>query len=100
MISKSLFAAFFGVVLYPLGVLEAAPRQAMRNHVPLAVRDSGRVGALARTARMDLAVGLPLRNSEEFDHLVEEVADPQSANYRHYLTVSEFTEQFGPSQED
>jgi subtilase family serine protease len=95
MFSKALVNAIFAV-----GFLQAAPRQALQNHVPQAVRESRRVGSLAQTARLDLAIGLPLRNANEFDRFIEQVSNPQSPNYRHYLSSQEFTEQFGPSQED
>lgn len=95
MFSKSVVIAIFAV-----GVLQAAPRQVLHNHIPQAVRESRRVGSLAQTARMDLAIGLPLRNAAELDRFIQQVSDPQSPSYRQYLTSKEFTEKFGPSQED
>src|SRR5580704_17558211 len=83
-----------------MGSLEAAPTQTLLNHVPRAVSASRQLGPVAATSSLNLAIGLPLRNREELDSLVEQIADPQSANYRHYLSSSEFTERFGPSQED
>jgi subtilase family serine protease len=83
-----------------IGSLEAAPAQTLLNHVPHAVSASRELGPVAATSTLNLAIGLPLRNREELDSLVEQIADPQSANYRHYLSSSEFTERFGPSQED
>ena len=32
--------------------------------------------------------------------MIEEIYDPASPNYRHYLTPEQFTEQFGPTEED
>ncbi len=58
------------------------------------------MGSLAPGARLDLAIGLPLRNADELDRFIQQVSDPQSPNYRHYLSVEEFTGSFGPSQED
>ena len=52
------------------------------------------------STRLNLAVGLPLRNAEALDRLLERIADPESADYRHYLTPEQFTEQFGPSEAD
>jgi kumamolisin len=34
------------------------------------------------------------------DSFLKEVYDPASPSYRHFLTVAEFTERFGPTQED
>ena len=88
------------VTILAVGFLQAAPRQPLHNHVPQAVRESRRVGSLAQTARMDLAIGLPLRNADELDRFIQQVSDPKSPNYRHYLSSEAFTENFGPSQED
>lgn len=95
MFSRTVFAAIFAV-----GFLQAAPRQVLHNHVPQAVKESRRMGSLAQTARLDLAIGLPLRNADELDRFIQQVSDPQSPNYRHYLSSEAFTEKFGPSQED
>src|SRR5271154_89819 len=83
-----------------IGSLEAAPTQILLNHVPHAVGAARQLGPVAATSNLNLAIGLPLRNREVLDALVEQIADPQSANYKHYLSSSEFTERFGPSQED
>jgi hypothetical protein len=78
----------------------AAPRQVLANHVPAAVRESRPIGPISRGARLDLAIGLPLRNSAELERFIEQVTDPASPNYRQYLDSAGFTERFGPTQED
>src|ERR1017187_5412043 len=42
----------------------------------------------------------PLRDQAGLDKFLRELGDPLSPSYRHFLTVSEFTTQFGPSEED
>ena len=49
---------------------------------------------------MNLAIGLPLRNTEALTNLLEQVYDPASPNYHHYLTPEQFTQQFGPTEQD
>ncbi|HLX94376.1 MAG TPA: protease pro-enzyme activation domain-containing protein, partial [Verrucomicrobiae bacterium] len=49
---------------------------------------------------MDLAIGLPLRNKDALNSLLQQLYDPSSPNYRHYLTPDQFTEQFGPTEQD
>ncbi len=49
---------------------------------------------------MDLAISLPLRNQEQLDSLLQQLYDPASPRYRHFLTVQQFTEQFGPTAGD
>src|SRR3984957_19310092 len=83
-----------------MGSLEAAPTQTLLNHVPRAVSASRQLGPVAAISTLNLAIGLPLRNREELDSLVEQIADPQSANYRQYLSASEFAERFGPTAAD
>ena len=49
---------------------------------------------------MNLAIGLPLRNQQELDTLLQQLYDPASPNYRRYLTPEQFTERFGPTETD
>jgi kumamolisin len=51
-----------------------------------------------QTLRLDIV--LPLRDQAGLDRFLQEVADPSSPSYRHFLSVSEFTARFGPSEED
>jgi subtilase family serine protease len=47
-----------------------------------------------------LVLVLPLRNLAGLDRFLTEVYDPSSPQYRHFLTVEEFTAKFGPRQAD
>jgi subtilase family serine protease len=58
------------------------------------------IGRLPATQSMRLDIVLPLRNQADLDNLLQELYDPSSPSYRHFLTVPEFTKRFGPSQED
>jgi kumamolisin len=58
------------------------------------------VGHLPATQSMRLVLVLPHRNQAGLDNFLKELYDPYSASYRKFLTVEEFTERFGPSQED
>jgi subtilase family serine protease len=58
------------------------------------------VGHLPATQTMRLVLVLPLRNHAEFENLLQELYDPSSLSYRHFLTVDEFTSRFGPTPED
>jgi subtilase family serine protease len=49
---------------------------------------------------MHIIVALPLRNTASLDALLREIYDNQSPHYRHYLSVEEFTDGFGPTAED
>ncbi len=57
-------------------------------------------GLLPSDQIMNLDVVLPLRDQAGLDSFVKELYDPASPSYRHFLTVPEFTERFGPTQAD
>jgi len=80
----------------------AAERQALRGHVPEAIARLGLqpTGRLPATNRLNLAIGLPLRNTNVLSKLLQDMYDPASPQFRHYLTPEQFTEKFGPSQRD
>jgi subtilase family serine protease len=78
---------------------QAESHLTMTRHVPEAVA-SGKaqlVGQLPATQRLSLAISLPLRNENGLNDLLQQIYDPHSASYRHYLSVQEFTERFGPT---
>jgi subtilase family serine protease len=76
--------------------------QALHNHVRPVVT-SGQatsVGSLPPTQRMNLAIMLPLRNQPELTRLLQRLYDPSSPDYRHFLTVAQFTHRFSPTEKD
>lgn len=58
------------------------------------------VGRLPATGTMRLVVVLPLRNQVQLNDLLKQLYDPSSPAYRKFLTVGEFTAQFGPTAKD
>ncbi len=58
------------------------------------------VGRLPGTQQMRLVLTLPIRDQVALDNFLQRLYDPSSVSYRHFLTVEEFTENFGPSQDD
>ena len=80
--------------------VRAAGTQVLRGHVPEAVARLQPTGRLPGTTNLDLAIGLALRDKEELNNLLQQIYDPASPNYRHYLTPEQFTEMFGPTEQD
>jgi len=78
----------------------AAGRQQLRGHVPTVVAHLQALHRLPANHRLELAIGLPLRNREALTNLLQELYDPSSRNYRHYPTPQQFSERFGPSEQD
>jgi uncharacterized membrane protein len=93
-------AAWTAILLLSLASVQAAGRQLLEGHVPEAVASSKAVGPVPLATPMRLAVGLPLRNREELENLLKQLADPASPNFRQYLTPEQFAERFSPSEED
>ncbi len=90
-------------------LLVAAQPQAQTNlqhlpthHVPPIVT-SGRatlVGVLPEAQSLTLNILLPLRNQTQLDNLLIQLNNPASRDYRHFLTPTEFSAQFGPTEDD
>jgi len=78
----------------------AAERQILHGHVPDAVGRLVPKGFLESSKRLNLAIGLPLRNADALDKFLRDVQDPTSPSFGHYLTPEQFTEQFGPTEQD
>jgi xanthomonalisin len=58
------------------------------------------VGSPDPSLKLHLAIALPMRNQAQLDSLLTQIYDPKSPQYRHYLSVAEFTERFGPTASD
>jgi len=58
------------------------------------------VGHLPGNQTLRLTVALPLRNHSALETLLSNLYDPSSPSFHHFLTVEEFTRQFGPTQQD
>jgi uncharacterized repeat protein (TIGR03803 family) len=78
----------------------AVERQALTGHVSEAVQRLQPAGRLPGSNRLNLAIGLPLRNQQALTTLLEQLYDPASPQYRDYLTPEQFTKRFGPRKED
>lgn len=85
-----------------LNAPSAAAQQILHGHVPEVVArlHLQPIGRLQASDRLNLAIGLPLRNKEALNNLLEQLYDPASTNYHHYLTPPQFTERFGPTEQD
>jgi subtilase family serine protease len=58
------------------------------------------VGHMSATQNLRIVLVLQHRNQSELDQFLKDVYDPSSSSYRHFLTVEQFTEKFGPPRED
>ena len=70
------------------------------SHIPKAVADLTSIGDLEETNKINLNIGLPLRNTEELNTLLSDLSNPASTNYHRWLTNGEFNKRFGPTTND
>ena len=77
-----------------------APRQVLHGHVPPATRTLKSLDSLPGSLQLNLSIGLPLRNQEALASLLDQLYNPSSPLFHHYLTSQEFTERFGPTEHD
>jgi subtilase family serine protease len=90
------FAAIVMVAGRGMG-LEQETRAIVGNHV-------GSTAAmyhseLADTQKLDLEVVMALNNRDQLNQLQAELQNPDSSNYRKWLTPEEFADRFGPTPE-
>ena len=98
------FLVWAAVLVFALGisVAQAQQLQVLQNHVRAAVSEHQAVlaGAMPPDQKMQASIVLPLRNSAALTSLLGRLYDPTSPDYRHFLTVAQFTDQFSPTNED
>ena len=83
-------------------VCQAQPQLLLTHHVR-EVTTNGEaklLGRLPATQSMHVDVVLSLRDKAGLESFLQELYNPLSPVYHQYLTVQEFTDMFGPSQQD
>jgi subtilase family serine protease len=77
--------------------------QSVLTHHVRDVVQSGAAHAIANLPNdqiIELDIVLPIRDQAGLDRFLSEISDPASTSHNQFLTVREFTEKFGPAQED
>jgi subtilase family serine protease len=97
--SLPLTAACIAAFLTSSAMLEADAQLVLSGHVPHAIAASRPLNKLEDTKRLNIAIGLPLRNQNELDALLVELSDPASPKFRHYLSAAQFAAKFGPTEQ-
>jgi uncharacterized membrane protein len=97
-----LLCIFSVLLLFPIAGLAQASLQRLHSHVRSAVSSGTAIliSPLPPSQQMDLALVLPLRNQAELTSLLGRLYDPSSPDYRHFLSVAQFTSEFGPMAAD
>jgi subtilase family serine protease len=90
------------VAMLSLATVLSQAETVVTHHVRDAVR-SGQahaIGQLPSSQTLQLDLVLNLRDPQGLKSFLSEVYDPGNPDYHHFLTVAEFTQRFGPTQED
>ncbi len=95
----TLLIASLGIITFS-GYAADVSMKTLPGHVPSVVSNLKSESALSSDTNLNLAIGLPLRNQQELNSLLQQVYDPASTNYHHYLTPEQFTAEFGPTEQD
>jgi len=98
--SGSIFLTAAAVIFSTVSVSHA---QSMLTHHVREATQTGEaplIGQLPASQTMNLDLVLPLRDQAGLDALLSKIYDPASPVYRHFLTPTEFTAAFGPTQAD
>jgi kumamolisin len=96
-----LFLIAVGAVV-SLGTISSQAQSMLTRHVREVVSngEAKPIGRLPSDQIMQLDVVLPLRDQAGLELFLADLYNPSSSSYRQFLTPAQFTERFGPSQED
>jgi kumamolisin len=99
---KSVSVFLAAVVFVSTATINLQAQSMMTRHVREAVWNgqAQQVGNLPAQQIMDLNIVLPLRDPAGLKSFLSDLYNPASPSYRRFLTVSQFTERFGPTQQD
>jgi subtilase family serine protease len=101
-----LAAKYLALVALVAGVWNAGHAQqtlqVLQHHVRPAVSNgqAALVAPLPGARQMNLTIVIPLRNQDQLTSLLSRLYDPSSPDYHKFLSVDQFTEQFGPTAAD
>jgi len=100
---KDLIAIGLGAVLSSATVFSSlAAGVILPGHVPVAIShlQTAQSSPVDSEKMMQISIGLPVRNQAALSNLIQQVSDPASPNFRHYLTPAQFADAFGPTETD
>lgn len=83
-----------------LTLAQTPPRVVLTGHRPEVVSRLQPLGRLEGLTQLKLSIYLPMHNLEALTNLLEQIYDPASPQYHHYLTPQEFDARFGPTEAD
>lgn len=94
------FFLMFLTGLFSISCAFASGRQRLHGHLPKGLEKAKIIRDVPETDRLDLAIGLPMRNQPALDKYMRDLRDPKSPQYRHTLPDKKFDEMFRPTLKD
>jgi hypothetical protein len=79
---------------------QTSQRMLLPGQLPAVVPRLQPLGRLDGSTRLKLSISLPLHNREALTNFLEQLYNPASPLYHHYLTPEEFEVRFGPTEQD
>ena len=83
-----------------LASAQTPQRTLLPGHLPAVVSSLQPLDRLNGSTRLKLSLNLPLHNREALTNLLDQLYDPASPLYHHYLAPEEFDARFGPTEQD
>jgi subtilase family serine protease len=83
-----------------LASAQTPQRTLLPGHLPALVPSLQPLDRLNGSTRLKLSINLPLHNREALTNLLDQLYDPASPLYHHYLAPEEFDARFGPTEQD
>jgi subtilase family serine protease len=84
------------------GSVRGEARQTLAGHLPKIVRrlNLEPVGRLPADTILNLQIGLPPRNPQQFNDMLAQLYNPASPLYHHWLKPDQIAQNYGPSEND
>ncbi len=103
-VDSSITAVFAGLMILTLTLCAqpsiAADGQWITHSTPPYVASAANLGAEDPDQVIEVSIWLNLHNRDEMDALVQDLYNPASPNYRHWLTRSQISARFAPTAEE
>ena len=97
---KIIAPLFVFMLLFSAAPVSAAEPHVLHSRVHAAVANLTPVGRLPASNRLNLVIGVTLRDQAGLDKFLQEIYDPASTNFHHYLTHDQFTAKFAATEAD
>ena len=102
MVRRASLSCFTLVAILALLSLNAQAQTVLTHHVREVIRNGKAkpVGRLPASQILHLNIVLPLRDPAGLKAFLKNLYDPASPSYRKFLSMQQFTDRFGPTQEN